>query len=127
MEVRLNCGTQIQTRSCMELKLKTFTETLIAGDVETWFDTRDFVVDHPSGIPTGVNKKVISRMKDEAGGKIIQELVGLRAKLFSYRIIEDLFEHKKCKGVKKNVVKKYITNDDYKNSLNRLIWMEVNY
>jgi len=41
----------------------------IAGDVETWFDTSEFDADHPSGIPTGVNKKVINMMKDEAGEK----------------------------------------------------------
>jgi len=41
----------------------------IAGDVETWFDTSEFDADHPSGTPTGVNKKVINMMKDEAGGK----------------------------------------------------------
>ena len=47
----------------------------IAGDVEAWFDTSEFDASHPSGIVTGVNKKVIGMMKDEAGGKIIQEFV----------------------------------------------------
>ena len=41
----------------------------IAGDVETWLDTSEFDASHPSGIQTGVNKKVIGMMKDEAGGK----------------------------------------------------------
>jgi len=35
----------------------------IAGDVETWFDTSKFAADHPSGIPTGVNKKVIGMVQ----------------------------------------------------------------
>ena len=48
----------------------------IAGDAETWFDTSEFDASHPSRIQTGVNKKVIGMMKDEAGGKIIQEFVG---------------------------------------------------
>jgi len=52
----------------------------VAGDVERWFDTSEFDADHPSGIQTGVNKKVIGVMKDEAGGKIIQEFVGLGPK-----------------------------------------------
>ena len=46
------------------------------------------------------NKKVPGLMKDEAGGKIIEEFVGLRAKLYSYKIFEGK-EEKKCKGVKK--------------------------
>ena len=70
----------------------------IAGDVEIWFDTSEFDASHPSGIQTGVNKKVIGMMKDEAGGKIIQEFVGLRAKQYSFKMWEDSSEHKRCKG-----------------------------
>ena len=36
-------------------------------------------IQHPSGIETGANKKVIGMFKDEAGGLIISEFVGLRA------------------------------------------------
>ena len=53
--------------------------------------------------------------KDEAGGKQILEIVGLRAKLYSYRMKES--EEKKCKGVKKSVVKKTIEFEDYKKCL----------
>ena len=56
-------------------------------------------------------------MKDEAGGKIIQEFVGLRAKQYSFKMWGDSSEHKKCKGIRKNVVKNRITHDDYKNCL----------
>ena len=42
--------------------------------------------------------------KDEAGGKQIVEFVGLRAKLYSYKMV-DGYEDKKCKGVTKNVKK----------------------
>ena len=41
----------------------------ISPDVDEKFDTSNFEKDHISGIPTGVNKKVIGMMKDEAGGK----------------------------------------------------------
>ena len=53
--------------------------------------------------------------KDEAGGKLLAEFVGLRAK--SYSFITDKGEEKKCKGIKKSVVKKGLTHEDYKNCL----------
>ena len=51
--------------------------------------------------------------KDEAGGKQIVEFVGLRAKLYSYRML-DGSEENKCKGVTKNVTKRSIQFDDYR-------------
>jgi hypothetical protein len=77
----------------------------IASDIESRFDTSEYPKDHPSGIKVGVNKKVIGMFKDEASGKQIEEFVGLRAKLYSYKMFEGE-EHKKCKGVKKNCCKK---------------------
>ena len=43
--------------------------------------------------------------KDEACGKHIVEFVGLRAKLYFYKML-DGSEDKKCEGVIKNVTKK---------------------
>ena len=57
------------------------------------------------------NKKVIGKFKDETAGKPILEFVGLKSKMYSYKIEEE--EHKKAKGVKKNVVKKEIKHQDY--------------
>ena len=54
--------------------------------------------------------------KDEAGGKKIIELVGLRAKLFSYKML-DGSKNKECKGVTKNVTKSSIQFDDYRECL----------
>ncbi|XP_072023228.1 uncharacterized protein [Amphiura filiformis] len=88
----------------------------ISGDVKKLFDTSNYPADHPSKIPTGKNKKVPGMFKDEAGGKQITEFVGLRAKLYSYRIHEGK-EEKRCKGVKKAVVERKITFDDYKRCL----------
>ena len=88
----------------------------ITGDVRDRFDTSDYKEGHPSGIPTGINKKVLGMFKDEAAGKIIKEFVGLRAKLYSY-IMEEGEENKKCKGVKKQVVEENITHEDYKTCL----------
>ena len=88
----------------------------ISNDVKSKFDTSNYPKNHPSGILTGVNKKVIGMFKDEAAGKQIAAFVGLRAKLYSYRVDEGE-EEKKCKGVKKAVIKKTITFDDYKDCL----------
>ena len=53
--------------------------------------------------------------KDAAAGKQIEEFVGLRSKLYLYRMAGE--DHKKCKDVKKNVVKKAISHEDYKDCL----------
>ena len=85
----------------------------IAEDVETRFDTSGY---EPGRLlPIGKNKKVISLMKDESGGKIMKEFISLRPKLYSYRVGSD--EPKKCKGIKKCVVKKTISFEDYKRCL----------
>ena len=57
----------------------------ISGDVRMIFDTSNYPKDHPSGIETGVSKKVIGMFKDEAGGKQIIKFVELRAKVFLSR------------------------------------------
>ena len=86
----------------------------ISPDVEKIFDTSNYS-DHPSEIKIGVNKKVLGKFKDEAGGKQITEFVGLRAKLYAYKM--DGKEEKRCKGIKKSVIKKNITFDNYKKCL----------
>ena len=85
----------------------------IAEDVETRFDTSAYSNNRP--LPIGKNKKVIGLMKDELGGEIMKEFVSLRPKMYSYKVGKS--EPKKCKGIKKCVVKKTITFDDYKRCL----------
>ena len=98
---------------CYEIQTDDFFAD-IKDDVETMFDTSNFG-DHPSGIQ-GKNKKIPGMMKDEAGGKIIEEFVGLRAKLYSYKMYDGKTE-KKCKGMKKSVIKNNISFEDYKECL----------
>ena len=86
----------------------------IAEDFETRFDTSGYEPNRP--LPTEKNKKVIGLMKDELGGKIMKEFIGLRSKMYSYKIGEK-DEPKKCKGIKKCVVKKTISFEDYKRCL----------
>ena len=51
-------------------------------------------------MPKGKNIKVNGLVKDGLGGKIMTELVGLRAKTYSY-LLDDGSEDKKAKGTKK--------------------------
>ena len=88
----------------------------IAEDVEERFDTsgyNDKSCERP--LPVGKHKKVIGLMKDELGGEVMKEFISLRPKMYSYRVGNS--EPKKCKGIKKYVVKKTITFDDYKKCL----------
>ena len=84
----------------------------IADDVETRFDTSGYC-NRP--LPVGKNKKVIGLMKDELGGEIMKEFISLKPKMCSYRVGSS--EPKKCKGIKKCIVKKTITFEDYKKCL----------
>ena len=68
------------------------------------FDTSDFPTNHLSGIKTRLNRKVLGMFKDEADGKQTVEFVGLRAKLYSYKML-DGSEDKKCDSMSKNVTK----------------------
>ena len=87
----------------------------ISPDVESRFDTSGYPIDRSRPLPVGKNKKVIELMKDELGGEIMKEFVSLRPKMYSYRVGNS--EPKKCKGIKKCVVKKTISLDDYKRCL----------
>ena len=104
----------------------------IRHDIKKKFDTSDYPENHPSGIKTGVNKKVIGKFKDEVGGNSITHFVGLRPKLYTFKvetkykkdekgkvkIIKAIEENKrKAKGVKKNVIKKSLSFEDYKKCL----------
>ena len=98
-----------------DIKTEDFYED-IANDVQARFDTSGYSKTDFRLLPIGLNKKVIGLMKDELGGKITMEFVALRPKLYSYKKLDGL-EDKKCKGIKKCVVKKTLTFEDYKTCL----------
>lgn len=66
------------------------------------FDTSNFDKNNLYGIPI-VNNKIPGLFKDEMGGELITEFIGLRAKLYCIKTEKD--EIKKAKGVSKSVVK----------------------
>ena len=84
----------------------------ISTDIKTKFDTSDYPPNHESGVLVGLNKKVIGMFKDEVAGRQITHFVGLRPKLYSFKL-EDSSTTKKSKGIKKNIVKKKIEFEDY--------------
>ena len=55
----------------------------IPNDVEKWFDKSNYDEDDKRLLLIGKNKKVIGLFKDEFGGKITIEFVGLRAKTYA--------------------------------------------
>ena len=101
-----------------------FTDTdLLTYEIETEDAYKDFWNDNdkfdnsecPENSPNfdKSNKKVIEKFKDEASGILINEFIGLRSKMYSY-----LKDTNKCgrtvKGIKKNVIKKDIKHENYK-------------
>lgn len=66
---------------CYEITTEDFYKD-IADDVPKRFDTSNYPKENPIA---GHNKKVLGMMKDEAGGKVITEFVGLRPKLHALK------------------------------------------
>ena len=92
----------------------------IAEDVKNRFDTSGYNPNQP--LPVGLNKKVIGLMKDELGGEIMTEIVTLRTKMYACKtgspestVGRD--EVKKCKAIKKCIVRATISFEDYKGCL----------
>ena len=106
----------------MNIKTNDFCKD-ISNDVENRFDTSNYEVNTSETsaltrrpLPKGKNKKIISLMKDELGGKTITEFVTLRPKTYSF-LTDDGKENKKAKTTKKCVIKKKIKFNDYKKYL----------
>ena len=64
------------------------------------------------------NKKIPGYFKDECGGKIIESFVGLRSKMYTVKMHGKEKEVMKvAKGVKKPVIKKELSFEDYETCL----------
>ena len=89
--------------------------TDISEDVKDRFDISGYSNNGSRPLPVGLNKKVIGLMKDELNGEIMKEFVALRSKMYAYK--DGSKESKRCKRIKKCVVKKDIKFEDYKRCL----------
>ena len=68
------------------------------------------------------NKVVVWKMKDETGGAPIKEFVGLKSKMYPF-LVDDCSEHKRAKGVNRNV-DATINHGEYKDvELNKKCFM----
>ena len=97
---------------CYEFKTDDIYEDM--KDDKQLYDFSDYPKEH--SLYDISNKKVIGKFKDETSSKIITEFVGLRAKMYAFKI-DDNHESKKAKGIKRLVVKNELKFEDYKTSL----------
>lgn len=90
------------------------------------YDTSSFAKNNPYGMPQ-VNEKELGAYKDEMGGELIDEYVGLQSKMYSIRgkMLNkktnkiEMGEMKRAKGLKTSVLKKTIGFEHYMQCLQR--------
>jgi hypothetical protein len=78
------------------------------------YDTSNY--DRNSPLYSTTNAKVVGKMKDEWGGKLIAEFVGLRAKMYSL-LIPGEPNKLTCKGVKRCYVAKNLRHSSFLQTL----------
>ena len=75
-----------------------------------YFDTSEYAKDNQFGMPA-VNGKVPGLFKDDFGGKIIEEFVGLRAKMYSVKYGDT--EKLMAKGIQRGFKEKHLHHEHY--------------
>ena len=74
------------------------------------FDNNDYNKESP--FYNTANQKVLGKFKDEAAGVPVVEFVALRSKMYSY-VKDNEQTARTAKGIKKQVIRKNITHDNY--------------
>jgi hypothetical protein len=86
----------------------------IIKENSTKFDLSSYPKEHE--MYDGINSKKLEKFKNESV-EMITEFVGLRAKLYTYKVENDNNNHNRCKGVKTSVVENEIKIENYRNTL----------
>jgi hypothetical protein len=83
-------------------------------ELHDWFDLSNYPRNNP--LYSATNKMVVGKMKDEMAGKSMCQCVGLRAKMYSFKVydpITDTFSvTKKAKGIQKAAMET-VTHEQY--------------
>lgn len=74
------------------------------------FDTSNYATDNPYGYKQ-VNKSKLGLMKDECAGKQMTTFIGLRAKCYTFKTIDDDKWQNKAKGVKKHITAQLLPDE----------------
>ena len=93
-------------------------------EINTHMDFSDYPKNHVNYDVS--NKKELGKFKDEMNGKIINEFIGLKPKMYAFNVQHDK-EYKKAKGVPKNIVKRDINFNMYKKTLDENHISRVNF
>ena len=96
---------------CYEITTDDFYRDM--SDNKEQFDLSDMKLEQ---FKNSDNKKVVGKFKDETQGIPICEFIGLRSKMYSIKLDDDS-EKKTAKGIVRNVIKKYLKHENYKQIL----------
>lgn len=103
----------------MEICTENFYRDMNGYMKENYLDTSNYPLGHP--LKSDKNKKALGKFKDEVGGKLIKQFVGLRPKMYALDVdTENEIEnnkYKRAKGIQRCVVEKKIKFNDYINCL----------
>lgn len=83
------------------------------NNISQYFDFSNYPSSHKCF--SEVNKKELGFFKDEMGGEPISEFVGLRSKMYSFKVGQE--QTKRLKGIKKSALDNKITFNDYLEAL----------
>jgi len=115
MKAKYKTNLKLMATDTDSLKYLIYTDDLYKDmrEMKEHFDFSDYPKNHPCYDPT--NKKIIGKFKDELNGVPMTRFVALRSKVYAQDNEEEC--KKRCKGIKKNVVKNHLSFEDYERAV----------